>query len=82
MVKLTEAQRRGLIECCAMGDGSFYSRHLSGTKQERATSNLHSLRKLGYLEAVKEGPNGQSQYRWRVTPAGRAALADGGRDAG
>lgn len=80
MPKLTEAQRRGLIECCAMGDGSFYSRHLSGTKTERSTANLHSLRRLGLLEAVKEGDNPQSQYRWRITPAGRAALQQEGGD--
>lgn len=74
MVKLTEAQRRGLIECVAMGDGWWRSQHLSGTPRERSSANLQSLVRLGFLEGVKDGTNRQGQYRWRVTPAGRAAL--------
>ncbi|MBZ9888079.1 hypothetical protein LB559_09020 [Mesorhizobium sp. BR1-1-3] len=74
-MKLTETQKRSLIECVAMGEGWWRSQHLSGTKAERSSTTLLSLVALGLLEGEKNGGNKQGQYHWRVTDLGRLALS-------
>ena len=80
-MKLTEAQSEALNELSTIdGDGWIKTRWLSGSSEARSSRNLHSLVMLRLVEKTRPGlargerPQRQRQYRWRITPAGRAAL--------
>jgi len=56
--------------------GFVRSFHLGGTPEQRAPRVKHSLMALGFIEGVKHNNyNKQGQWVWRITEAGRAALA-------
>ncbi len=77
-VKLSKAQRQGLVELQAVhDDGALWVRPqwISGTKRERSAANFRSLMALGLVEGRKgDAYNPQGQWRWRITPAGLSAL--------
>lgn len=51
---------------------------MTGNLREWATPILNSLLRDGYVERL--GKSAKGAWCWRITPAGRAALADGGHD--
>jgi hypothetical protein len=69
MVKLTKAQRRELAELAAADYPVGYSDDYKP---------IQRLCELGYVDRQE----GKYSSAYTITPAGRAALADGGRDAG
>jgi hypothetical protein len=69
-----DAQIEALNEL-AHASGWIKTRWLSGSGSARSQRNLHSLVEAGLIESRRYGDNRQSQYQWRITPAGRAALA-------
>ena len=83
--KLTKAQRAGLNEPAAACDESLrywpsskgWTRTglLSGTPEQRSAANMRSLVALGLAEGEKPNGGRQSQWRWRITEAGRSALS-------
>lgn len=85
---LTETQARGLIELRAAcdegirlgGQGWVRAYDLCGTKDERSAANMRSMLPLGLVEGRKPPGLGQTQWRWRITEAGRAFIT-GGTDA-
>jgi hypothetical protein len=79
MKALTETQLNGLRELGAVHlNNDWVDAHfLSGTKAERSAANFRRLMALGLVEGKKDGTNRQGQWRWRITEAGRQALAQG-----
>lgn len=79
---LTETQLRGLLELNAAsnesirygGSGWVQTRDICGTKRQRGASNMRSLIDLGFAEGRKDGPNGQSQWSFRITEQGRTEI--------
>jgi hypothetical protein len=65
------------------GSGWTTTRRLSGTRRQRSSSRLQTLRKLGLLEGIKSEGCAQAQWLWRLTDAGRemcrAALNERGQ---
>lgn len=85
--KLTETEQSGLAELAAAcdekvrygGTGWCRTRDLCGTSEVRSSSTMLALVRYGYAESRKYGSHRQTQYSWRITPAGREAL-NGGND--
>lgn len=83
MARLSEAQKRGLLELEAAcderiryygGEGLVRTFDICGTPAERSSSNMKSLVALGFAEGKKADVAKQQQHRWRITEAGRLAL--------
>ena len=78
-MKLNEDQMAGLAELDAVhrsGEEWARSYTLSGSDKVRSSINFRGLMKLGLVEGGKSNPyNRQGQWRYRITDAGRRALA-------
>lgn len=78
MVKLTRAQRRALTTL-PVSITTWGGKPFAGMPEGiRNRGTLWALQKLGLVTITYLG----SRENWRITTAGRAALADGGRDDG
>lgn len=87
MPKLTRAQRSGLAELKAACDERakygpdseqwVRTLDLSGSPHERSAANMRRLVALGLADGKKYfNDSPQSQWAWRITAAGRAALEE------
>jgi len=85
MLDLTDVQQEALRELRAACDESSrlwpiaggWTRTglISGTREARSARTLRSLMALGLVEGEKPRGCAQTQWSWRITAAGREALA-------
>jgi len=54
----------------------FCTTEISGGVAARSSRTLLSLERLGLIEAKRDGGHRQARYSWRITAAGRAAIAN------